>query len=87
MNTTNNQIRSIVERVENLHEKRQDIADDIKEVFAEAKGNGFDVKALKAVISRRRDPEATDELDAVVQLYESALGTGAPRAGAREEAA
>ena len=75
MTDSEKQIRSIVERIERLHEERQNIADDIKEVFAEAKGNGFDPKALKAVISRRRDPAATAEADAMIELYECALGT------------
>jgi uncharacterized protein (UPF0335 family) len=87
MNTTNNQIRSIVERVENIEREIKERNSDKKEIYAEAKANGFDVKALKAVISRRRNPEATAEADAIIELYECALGTGAPRAGAREEAA
>lgn len=69
------QLRSIVERVERLHEERKTIADDISEVFKEAKGNGFDVAILKSVIKRRADPDKTAEADAMIDLYESQLGT------------
>lgn len=78
------QIRAFVERVERLHEERKSIADDIKEVYAEAKGNGFDIPALKHVIKLRAQDEADRmEFEAVVDLYMAALGV--PRARAREE--
>ncbi|MEP0942974.1 MAG: DUF2312 domain-containing protein [Rhizobiaceae bacterium] len=69
------QLRSIVERIERLEEEKQAIADDIKEVFAEAKGNGFDVKTLRTVV-RMRKIEATEreEQEAMLDLYMSALG-------------
>ena len=76
MNDSEKQIISIVDRIENIEGEIKDRNDDKKEIYAEAKANGFDVKALKTVISRRRNPTATDEQDAIVQLYESALGTG-----------
>lgn len=68
-------IRAFVERIERLHEERTAIGKDISEVFAEAKGNGFDVKALKIVIGKRRQDHAERmELEAIVELYEAALG-------------
>lgn len=69
------QLRSIVERIERLEEEKKAIADDIKEVFAEAKGNGFDVKTLRTIV-RMRKIEATEreEQEAMLDLYMSALG-------------
>ena len=68
------QIRGFVERIERLEEERTSIARDIAEVYAEAKGNGFDRKALKIVVTRRRqDHNERMELEALVELYEAAL--------------
>ncbi|MEP1209460.1 MAG: DUF2312 domain-containing protein [Rhizobiaceae bacterium] len=69
------QLRSIVERIERLEEEKKAIADDIKDVFAEAKGNGFDVKTLRTVV-RMRKVEAAErqEQEAMLDLYMSALG-------------
>ncbi len=75
--TASQQIRAFVERIERLHEERDQIADDIKDIYTEAKGNGFDVKALKEVIARRRkDPAELTEHEAIVETYMAALGTG-----------
>lgn len=69
------QLRSIVERVERLAEERQTIADDIADVYREAKGNGFDVKVIKRVIAmRRQDKAEREEFDAVLDVYLAALG-------------
>jgi len=69
------QLRLIVERVERLTEEKQSIADDIKDVYAEAKGNGYDVKALRAVIRRRKqDAAALAEHEAILETYMLALG-------------
>lgn len=69
------QLRSIIERVERLTEEKQAIADDIKDVFAEAKGNGFDTKALRTVIKlRKQDANERAEQDAILELYLNALG-------------
>ncbi len=69
------QLRSIVERVERLHEERKALSSDIAAVYAEAKGNGFDVKALKEVVKRRSiDGSKLSEHEAIVQSYEAALG-------------
>lgn len=69
------QLRTIVERVERLEEEKKAIADDIKEVYGEAKANGFDVKTLRKVVSLRK-VEAADrqEQEAMLDLYMGALG-------------
>lgn len=86
MNDSEKQIRSIVERIENIEGEIKDRNADKTEIYKEAKAEGWDVKALKSVVARRRDPAATAEIDAMIDLYESRLGTGVPRAGAREAA-
>mgnify|MGYP000116558957 FL=1 len=69
------QLRSIVERVERLAEERQTIADDIADVYREAKGAGFDVKVIKRVIALRRQGKAErEEFDAILDVYLAALG-------------
>lgn len=69
------QLRSFVERIERLEEEKKTIGDDIKEVYAEAKGNGFDTKILRRVISlRKKDPDERQEEEAILDLYLSALG-------------
>ena len=69
------QIRSIVERIERLEEEKKAIADDIKEVYAEAKANGFDTKTLRKVVAlRKKDAEERQEEEAMLDLYMSALG-------------
>lgn len=69
------QIRAFVERIERFNEEIKALNDDKKEVFAEAKGNGFDVPALKHVIKlRAQDHAERMEFEAIVELYETALG-------------
>lgn len=69
------QLRSIVERVERLEEEKKAIADDIRDVFAEAKANGFDTTILRQVIRlRKQDSTERQEQDAVRDLYLHALG-------------
>ena len=69
------QLRSFVERIERLEEEKKTIADDIKDVYAEAKGNGFDTKVLRKVISlRKQDAEERQEMEAILDLYLQALG-------------
>ena len=71
------QLRSIVDRVERLEEDKKAIADDIKEVFAEAKGSGFDVKAMRAVLRlRKMDKADYQEQEYMIDLYKHALGMG-----------
>ena len=68
-------LRAFIERIERLEEEKRAIADDIKEVFAEAKGNGFDVKIMRKVISlRRQDIEKRKEEETILELYLNALG-------------
>ena len=71
---TDGQLRAIVERIERLSQERQDAVDDIKEVYAEAKGTGYDVRVLRLVIARRkREREDLSEEAAVLDIYEAAL--------------
>lgn len=76
-NFAKSQLRSIVERIERLEEEKKALADDIREVYGEAKSNGFDTKALRAVV-RMRAQEASErqEFEAIVDLYRDALGIG-----------
>lgn len=68
-------IKSVVERVENLEREKRDLVDQIKEVFVEAKGNGLDVKALRAVVAlRRQDTVERQEAETILDLYKTALG-------------
>jgi uncharacterized protein (UPF0335 family) len=69
------QLKSIVERIERLEEEKQTLADDIKEVYAEAKANGFDTKTLRQVVRlRKRDLAERQEQEALLDLYMHALG-------------
>ncbi len=69
------QLKSIVERIEKLEEEKKAIADDIREVYAEAKSNGFDTKVLREVVRlRKQDLTERQERDAVRDLYLHALG-------------
>jgi uncharacterized protein (UPF0335 family) len=68
-------LKAFIERIERLEEEKKAIADDIKDVFAEAKGNGFDVKALRAVIRiRKLDSDERKEQEAILDTYLAALG-------------
>ncbi|MCU4178651.1 MULTISPECIES: DUF2312 domain-containing protein [unclassified Bosea (in: a-proteobacteria)] len=69
------QLKSIVERIERLEEEKKTIADDIKEVYAEAKGTGYDVKVLRKVVAlRKRDLDERKEEEAILDLYLQAVG-------------
>jgi uncharacterized protein (UPF0335 family) len=69
------QLKAIVERVERLEEGKKAIADDIRDVFTEAKSNGFDVKALRAIVRlRKQDADQRAEHEAIVDTYLHALG-------------
>ena len=69
------QLKSIIERIEPLEEEKKATADDIRDVYAEAKGCGYDTKIMRAVRSRAKlGAEGRDEYDALVQLYEAAIG-------------
>lgn len=69
------QLKAFVERIERLEEEKKAIADDIKDVFAEAKGNGYDIKALRTIIRmRKQDVDERREQEAILDLYMQALG-------------
>lgn len=69
------QLRTIVERIERLEEEKKEVAEQIKEVYAEAKANGFDTKTLRRIVSLRRKPnEEREEEEALLDLYLNALG-------------
>ena len=73
--TTRDQLRAIVERIERLEEERAATGADIREVFAEAKAMGFDVKTLRAVVRlRKQDDAERQEQEAVLATYMHALG-------------
>jgi uncharacterized protein (UPF0335 family) len=73
--TAGARIRSFIERIERLTEDKQGLGDDIKEVFAEAKGVGFDVKTMRKIIKlRKMDPEKRREEDELEELYKTAIG-------------
>lgn len=68
-------LRNLIARIERLHEERQALADDVKEVYAEAKGHGFDTKIMKQVVKLRRlDKADLDEQNELLDLYMAALG-------------
>ncbi len=73
------QLKAFVERVERLEEEKKAIADDIRDVYAEAKANGFHVKALRTVVRlRKQDINERKEEEAVLETYLNALGMLAP---------
>lgn len=73
--STQEQLRSIVERIENLETEKKAFSDDIREVYAEAKGNGYDVKALRTLVKLRKlDADERAEQEAILETYLVALG-------------
>lgn len=88
MSENRTQLRAFVERIERLEEEAKAINDDKKEVYAEAKGSGFDTKVLKRIIAdRRKDAGDRANFEAIYDLYASELGmTIATRAPAHEAA-
>lgn len=79
------QLRSLVERIERLEEEKATISNDIKEVYQEAKSNGFQVKVLRAVIAlRKKDKASREEEQSMLDLYLAALGM-VPEAEASSE--
>ena len=68
-------LRSIIERIERLEEERRALADDIKDIFAEAKSAGFDPKVLRQIIRiRKQEPAEVEEQETLLDLYRRALG-------------
>lgn len=69
------QLRSVVERIERLEEEKKGISDDIKDIYAEAKGNGFEVKVIRQIIRlRKKAKEERQEEEELLELYKAALG-------------
>ena len=76
------QLKSLVERIERLEEEKRARSGDLKEVYAEAKGHGFDTKILRKVVAlRRKDAVEREEEDTMVTLYMSALGSAPAKTG------
>jgi uncharacterized protein (UPF0335 family) len=72
---TADELRQFVERYEQLEAEKKDIADQQKEVMAEAKGRGYDTKALRKIVAlRKRKPDDLAEEEAVIEVYKAALG-------------
>lgn len=69
------QLKSIIERIERLEEEKKALSDDIKDVYGEAKANGFDTKVLRKIVSlRKQDRDERMEQEAILELYLQALG-------------
>lgn len=69
------QLRAFIERIERLEEEKKTISDDIKEVYQEAMGTGFDTKAVRAIVRlRKQDQSERQEEEAILDLYKAALG-------------
>ena len=69
------QLKAIVERIERLEEEKKTISDDIRDVYAEAKGNGYDVKALRTIVRlRKQDANERSEHETILETYMQALG-------------
>lgn len=74
-NAAAEQLRLFMERIERLEEEKKGIADDIKDVYSEAKANGYDVKTMRIINKlRKMDKNARDEMDALVETYRANLG-------------
>lgn len=75
VNVTAEELRQFIERAEQLDAEKKDIAEHIKEVFAEAKGRGYDTKVMRKVIAlRKRKPDEIAEEEAIIDMYRHALG-------------
>ena len=69
------QLKAIIERIERLEEEKKAISDDIRDVYAESKGNGYDVKALRTIVRlRKQDPNERAEAETILETYMQALG-------------
>ena len=74
-NVSAEQLRLFIERIETLEEEKRGITDDIKDVYAEAKANGFDTKVMRQLVKlRRMETAARQEWEAVLEVYKSAIG-------------
>jgi uncharacterized protein (UPF0335 family) len=78
-------LKSFIERIERLEEEKKALANDIKEVFAEAKGTGFDTKIMRQLIRLRRlDKDDLDEQETLIDIYKRAIGMLPPESEAAE---
>ena len=74
-NVSATQLRLFIERIETLEEEKKGIADDIKDVYAEAKGTGFDIKTMKSLVRlRKMEAAARQEAEALLETYKAAIG-------------
>jgi uncharacterized protein (UPF0335 family) len=74
-NVAADQLRLFIERIERLEEEKKGIADDVKDVYAEAKANGYDTKTMRSIVRlRKMEKHARDEMDALLETYRTALG-------------
>jgi uncharacterized protein (UPF0335 family) len=81
------QLKSFIERIERLEDEKRALGEDVKEVYAEAKGSGFEPKIMRQIIKiRRMDKEEHDEQETLLDLYKRALSM-VPESGLRAEAA
>ena len=74
-NVAAEQLRLFIERIERLEEEKKGIADDVKDVYAEAKSNGYDTKTMRKIVAlRRMESHVRQEADALLETYRNALG-------------
>ncbi|WP_026381607.1 DUF2312 domain-containing protein [Afifella pfennigii] len=82
------QLRALIERIERLEEEKKALSDDIRDVYAEAKSNGFDTKVMRQVVRlRKQDTAERQEQEALLDLYMHALGMAPPVGVGEDEAA
>ena len=76
-NVAADQLRLFIERIERLEEEKKGIADDVRDVYSEAKANGYDTKTMRAIVRlRRMESHVRQEADALLETYRTALGLG-----------
>ena len=74
-NVAADQLRLFIERIERLEEEKKGMADDIRDVYSEAKGQGYDSKTMRAIVRlRKMEKDARDEAEALLETYKAALG-------------
>ena len=76
-NVAADELRQLIERIERLEEEKKGMADDVRDVYAEAKSRGYDPKTMRAIVRLRRlEKNARDEAEALLETYKAALGLG-----------
>ncbi|MBA4162227.1 MAG: DUF2312 domain-containing protein [Novosphingobium sp.] len=76
-NATDDRLRLLIERIERLEEEKKGIADDVKDVYAEAKAVGYDAKIIRKIVAlRKMKPDDRAEMEALLDTYKAALGLG-----------